>query len=157
MKRLDINQLATFVTIVDAGNITKAAIALHRTQAAVSIQLKKLEEVAGKSLLNRGYNQFTLTREGEVLLSYARKILSLSEEALNLINDDDLEGVVRFGIPDGYARAFIQRPLRQFIDRFPKVKIQIKNDNSHNLYKSLHAGELDLILVTHDPLESGYL
>lgn len=155
MKRLDINQLATFVTIVDAGNITKAAIVLHRTQAAVSIQLKKLEEVAGKSLLNRGYNQFTLTREGEVLLSYAHKILSLSEEALNLINDDDLEGVVRFGIPDGYARAFIQRPLRQFIDRFPKVKIQIKNDNSHNLYKSLHAGELDLILVTHDPLESG--
>ena len=155
MKRLEFNQLATFVAIVDAGSITKAAASLHRTQAAISIQLKKLEESTGKQLLNRSYNQFTLTREGEILLSYARKILNLSEEAFNAINDEEVSGVVRFGIPDGYARAFIQNSLRQFISRFPKIRIQIKNDNSHNLYKSLHDGELDLILATRDVQEPG--
>ncbi len=61
MKRFDINQLATFVAIVDTGNITKAAVSLSRTQAAVSIQLKKLEESVDKILFNRAYNQFTLT------------------------------------------------------------------------------------------------
>lgn len=155
MKRLEFNQLATFVAIVDAGSITKAAATLHRTQAAISIQLKKLEENVGKQLLNRSYNQFTLTHEGEILLSYARKILNLSEEAFNAVNDEEVSGVVRFGIPDGYARAFIQNSLRQFISRFPKIRIQIKNDNSHNLYKSLHKGDLDLILATRDPQESG--
>lgn len=155
MKRLDFNQLATFVAIVDAGSITKAAASLHRTQAAISIQLKKLEEGTGKQLLNRSYNHFTLTREGEILLSYARKILNLSEEAFNAISDEEVSGVVRFGIPDGYARVFIQNSLRQFISRFPNIRIQIKNDNSHNLYKNLHEGELDLILATRDPKEAG--
>lgn len=155
MKRLEFNQLATFVAIVDAGSITKAAASLHRTQAAISIQLKKLEETVGKQLLNRSYNQFTLTHEGEILLSYARKILNLSEEAFNAVNDEDVSGVVRFGIPDGYARVFIQNSLRQFINRFPKIRIQIKNDNSHNLYKSLHKGDLDLILATRDAKEPG--
>lgn len=155
MKRLDFGQLATFVAIVDAGSITKAAASLHRTQAAVSIQLKKLEEGTGKQLLNRSYNQFTLTHEGEILLSYARKILNLSEEAFNAISDEEVSGVVRFGIPDGYARAYILNSLKQFISRFPKIRIQIKNDNSHNLYQSLREGELDLILATRDPQESG--
>ncbi len=155
MKRLDFNQLATFVAIVDAGSVTKAAASLHRTQAAISIQLKKLEEGVGKQLLNRSYNNFTLTQEGEILLSYARKILNLSEEAFNAISDEEVSGSVRFGIPDGYARVYIQNSLRKFIRRFPKIRIQIKNDNSHNLYKSLHEGELDLILATRDPKESG--
>ncbi|RTE66272.1 LysR family transcriptional regulator [Amphritea opalescens] len=155
MKRLDFNQLATFVAIVDARSITKAAASLHRTQAAISIQLKKLEEGMGKQLLNRSYNQFTLTREGEILLSYARRILKLSEEAFNAVSDEEITGVVRFGIPDGYARAFIQNVLRQFIHRFPKIRIQIKNDDSHNLYNSLHLGDLDLILVTRHLDESG--
>ena len=155
MKRLDFNQLTTFVAIVDSGSITRAAASLYRTQAAISIQLKKLEEGLGKQLLNRSYNNFTLTREGEILLSYARKILNLSEEAFHAISDEEVSGVVRFGIPDGYARAYIQNSLRKFVRRFPKIRIQIKNDNSHNLYKSLHEGELDLILVTKDPRESG--
>lgn len=81
MNRLNFNHLVTFVAIVDAGSISRAAISLHRTQAAVSIQLKKLEETANKTLLHRTYNRITLTHEGETLLSYARRILELAEEA----------------------------------------------------------------------------
>ncbi|WP_027857347.1 LysR family transcriptional regulator [Marinobacterium jannaschii] len=155
MKRLDFSQLATFVAIVDAGSITKAAASLHRTQAAISIQLKKLEETTGKQLLNRSYNKISLTREGEVLLSYARKILSLAEEAYHAISDDEIQGVVRFGVPDGYARAFMQDVIRTFIQRFPKIRLQIKNDPSPKLFQSLHEGDLDLILVTRSSREAG--
>jgi DNA-binding transcriptional LysR family regulator len=153
MRRLDFNQLATFVTIVEVGSITKAALLLHRTQAAISIQLKKLEEGTGKKLLNRHYNNFTMTNEGEILLAYARKILLLSEEACQAMNADEVSGVVRFGIPDCYARAYIQESLRQFTQRFPKIRIHIKNDSSHKLFDRFQNGELDLILVTRDPAE----
>ena len=155
MKRLDFNQLATFVAIVDAGNISKAAMSLHRTQAAISIQLKKLEETAGKQLLNRSYNKISLTPEGEVLLSYARRILALAEEACYAISGKEIEGEVRFGVPDGYARAFIQEVIREFIHRFPRIRLQIKNAPSPNLFRSLHEGDLDLLLVTRSPHEPG--
>lgn len=155
MKRLDFNQLVTFVSIVDAGSISKAALSLHRTQAAISIQLKKLEEATGKVLLNRSYNKISLTREGEILLSYARRILALAEEAYHAISDDEIEGVVRFGVPDGYARTFMQDVIRKFIQRFPKIRLQIKNDPSPKLFRSLHDGDLDLILVTRSPQEPG--
>jgi DNA-binding transcriptional LysR family regulator len=155
MKRLDFNQLATFVMIAETGSISKAASNLCRTQAAVSIQLKKLEESVGKILLQRTYNQTIPTREGEALLIYARRILGLAEEAYATIKGDGLDGVVRFGVPDGYARAFLQRVISRFTHRFPKVRLQIRNATSPQLFKSLHEGELDLILVTRSARESG--
>ncbi|WP_298717662.1 LysR substrate-binding domain-containing protein [uncultured Oceanisphaera sp.] len=155
MKRLDFNLLVTFVSIVDTGSISKAAVALHRTQAAISIQLKKLEESTGKQLLNRTYNKISLTREGEVLLAYARRILALADEAYHAISEDEIEGVVRFGVPDGYARTFIQDVLKRFIQRFPKIRLHIKNAPSPNLFHSLHEGDLDLILVTRSQKEPG--
>nr|WP_067290195.1 LysR substrate-binding domain-containing protein [Marinobacterium profundum] len=155
MKRFDFNQLVTFVSIVEAGSISKAAVSLHRTQAAISIQLKKLEESVGKVLLLRNYNSISLTHEGETLLAYARKILALADEAYHAVNDEDIAGVVRFGVPDGYARSFIQDVLKRFIQRFPKIRLQIKNAPSPLLFRSLHAGDLDLILVTRSPQEPG--
>ncbi|UTW13070.1 LysR substrate-binding domain-containing protein [Marinobacterium rhizophilum] len=155
MKRFDFNQLVTFVSIVEAGSISKAAVSLHRTQAAISIQLKKLEESVGKPLLLRNYNSISLTHEGETLLAYARKILALADEAYHAVNDDDIAGVVRFGVPDGYARSFIQDVLKRFIQRFPKIRLQIKNAPSPLLFRSLHQGDLDLILVTRSPQEPG--
>ncbi|MCD5987211.1 LysR family transcriptional regulator [Pseudomonas sp. CDFA 553] len=155
MKRFDFSQLVTFASIVEAGSISKAALSLHRTQAAISIQLKKLEETVGKSLINRAYNKISLTREGEILLPYARRILALADEAYHAISEDEIEGVVRFGVPDGYARTFMQDVIRRFIQRFPRVRLQIKNEFSPRLFQSLHDGDLDLILVTRSPREPG--
>lgn len=154
-KRLDIAQLATLVAIVDAGSITKASASLNRTQAAVSIQLKKLESITGKQLLNRSYKEVSLTAEGEILTSYARRILRLSEEALEALDDDQVEGVVRFGVPDGYARAFVQSVIVSFSRRFPKIRLEIKNAPSPRLFEHFHQGDLDLILVTRSPKQSG--
>lgn len=155
MKRLDFNQLATFVSIVDAGSLSRAAASLHKTQAAVSIQLKKLEESVGKQLLQRAHGQFQITREGEVLLAYAKKLLSLADEAYAAVNDEAICGVVRFGIPDGYARAFMQRILKDFTGRFPNIRLQIKNDTSANLLAGLHDGQLDLVVATRSDADAG--
>lgn len=155
MRRLDFNQLATFVSIVEAGSLSRAAASLHKTQAAVSIQLKKLEESVGKQLLQRAHGQFHITREGEVLLAYAKKLLSLADEAYAAVADEAVSGVVRFGIPDGYARAFMQAVLKDFIARFPNIRLQIKNDTSANLLAALHEGELDLVVVTRSDTDAG--
>lgn len=121
----------------------------------MSIQLKKLESVTGKQLLNRSYQKISLTYEGEVLTSYARRILRLSEEAFQAMDDDQVEGVVRFGVPDGYARASLQTVTIAFTRRFPKIRLEIKNGPSQRLLEHLHQGELDLILVTRPPKHSG--
>lgn len=164
MRHLDLNLLYTFKTIVDCNSLSLAAQRLHKTQAAISIQLKKLEEAVGKRLIDRGYHSARLTTDGELLLQYTRKLLALSDEALNTITTEAVYGTVRFGIPDDYAGAFLLPALQQFTHKYPDVRLKIRNDISQNLFSGLENGELDIALVTqrntdtcgevlrHDPL-----
>lgn len=148
MRYLDLNQLLTFKTIAEAKSLTIASQRLHKTQSAISIQLKKLEEQTGCTLIERGYHSAELTPEGEALLQYARKLLALSDDALNTLNPQDVTGIVRFGIPDDYASVFLLPSIQSFAKRFPGVKLQIRNDISQNLFTALQNDELDLALVT---------
>jgi len=148
LRYLDLNQLLTFKTIADCNSLTLAAQRLHKTQAAISIQLKKLEEKTGKKLIERGYHSAQLTPDGELLLQYTRKILILSDEALNTLNPEDITGTVRFGIPDDYASIFLLNTVKRFAKRFPNVQLLIRNDISQNLFSALEDGALDLALVT---------
>jgi DNA-binding transcriptional LysR family regulator len=148
LRHLDLNQLLTFKTIADCKSLTLAAQRLHKTQAAISIQLKKLEELTGKKLIDRGYHSAELTPDGELLLQYARKLLMLSDEALDALNPEDISGTVRFGIPDDYASAFLLEAMQRFVKRFPKVNLLIRNDISQNLFAALKDDKLDLALVT---------
>jgi len=148
LRQLDLTQLRTFTTIVDCNSLSLAAQRLYKTQSAVSIQLKKLEEQVGSTLIKRGYNCVELTAEGEVLLQYAQKLLLLSDNALNALNPADSNDTVRLGIPDDYAGAYLLPTMRTFAQRFPQVKLQICSDISQNLFAKLDQGELDLALVT---------
>lgn len=149
MRHLDLALLHTFKTIAECASLAQASQRLHRTQAAVSIQLKKLEELVGKRLVERGNQQHAeLTSHGEQLLHYARKMLALSDEAMSLFVEEELSGTVRFGIPDDYASAFLPPVLQQFSTLYPKVRIRIRNDISLNLFSALEQGELDLALLT---------
>ncbi len=121
---------------------------LLKTPAAVSIQLKKLEEQIGGRLIERGHQAMVLTRQGEQLLQYARKMLALSDEAIEFFAKGEVCGAVRFGIPDDYASAFLPPVIQQFTRRYPKVSLKIRNDISQNLFTALEDGELDLALVT---------
>lgn len=149
MPHLDLNLLTTFKTIAECNSLSLAAQRLHRTQAAISIQLKKLEEQIGKKLVERGHQRARLTADGEVLLQYARKLLALSNEALdNLSTGQALDGTVRFGIPDDHASAFLLPVVQRFARLYPNVKLKITNDLGINILRALEDNELDLALVS---------
>ncbi|MGB5957111.1 LysR family transcriptional regulator [Pseudomonas sp.] len=148
MRHLDLALLHSFKTIAECKSITLASQRLLKTPAAVSIQLKKLEEQIGGRLIERGHQAMVLTRQGEQLLQYARKMLALSDEAIEFFAKGEVCGAVRFGIPDDYASAFLPPVIQQFTRRYPKVSLKIRNDISQNLFTALEDGELDLALVT---------
>ncbi|MGK8285883.1 LysR substrate-binding domain-containing protein [Pseudomonas putida] len=148
MRHLDLSLLHSFKTIAECGSLAQASVRLHKTQAAVSIQLKKLEDLVGKRLIDRGNQQARLTSHGEQLLQYARKMLALSDEAMALFIEQQVSGTVRFGIPDDYASAFLSPVLQQFTALYPKARVKIRNDISQHLFTALEQGELDLALLT---------
>src|SRR5258705_11207574 len=100
---LDLDLLRSFVSVVDSGGFTRAGERVHRTQSTVSQQIKRLEEDVGQPLLIRNGKDVTPTEAGERLLSYARRLLSLAEEARDVVARPGHEGVVRLGIPEGFA------------------------------------------------------
>jgi len=148
VRHLDLTLLHTFKTIAECRSLALAAQRLHKTQAAISIQLKKLEDMLGKRLIDRGHQLAELTPHGELLLQYARRMLALSNEAVDLFVKEEVSGTVRFGIPDDYASAFLLPVLRSFTQLFPRVRLKIRNDISQNLFTALEEGELDIALVT---------
>src|SRR5918994_1954153 len=106
---LDLELLRSFVSVVDSGGFTRAGERVHRTQSTVSQQIKRLEDDIGQPLLNRTAKDVTPTEAGERLLSYARRLLALAEEARDVVGGPSNEGAVRLGIPEGFSR----HPLAQ--------------------------------------------
>src|SRR5258705_8838354 len=100
---LDLELLRSFVSVVDSGGFTRAGERVHRTQSTVSQQIKRLEDDLGQPLLNRTAKDVTPTEAGERLLSYARRLLSLAEEARDVLAGASKEGGVRLGIPQEFA------------------------------------------------------
>ncbi|MEC7300486.1 MAG: LysR family transcriptional regulator, partial [Pseudomonadota bacterium] len=99
MRNLDMTALRSFVAVADHGGVTRAAGVLNFTQSAVSMQLKRLEEMLGLSLLDRTTRKIALTAEGEQLLGYARRIIDLNDEAMSRLTSDVFEGEIVIGVP----------------------------------------------------------
>lgn len=146
---LDVELLRTFLTIADTGSFTRAAEAVHRTQSAVSMQMKKLEEQIGRPLLERGARTIRLTPDGLKLLDYAQRIVSLSEQASAVFSEPELQGVVTLGVPDDYADRLLPRVLSAFARSHPNVELVVNCHGSIALAEYIKKGELDLAIVTH--------
>ncbi|MEO1066635.1 MAG: LysR substrate-binding domain-containing protein [Pseudomonadota bacterium] len=147
---LDLDQLKTFVAIAEAGSFTKAADVVFKTQSAVSMQMRKLEERIGKTLFVRDGRQSRLSDDGERLLVYARRLVRLSSETLAAFDENRLEGVVRFGMPDDFADRFLPEVLARFAHSNPRVEVEFDCVATPTLVESLKQGRLDLALITHD-------
>lgn len=157
MQDLQIAWLRSFVAVVDAGSLSGAAPEVHRSQAAVSMQLKKLETAVGARLLVRGVGPVQTTPEGQTLLGYARRLLDLHADAQNAIGGDALTGVVRLGVPDDYAHRYLTPVLKRFAPRHGGVEIQLDCDQSTALIPRVTRGDLDLALVSRDHPRRGTL
>lgn len=145
---LDLDQLQTFVAIADSGSFTRAADAVFKTQSAVSMQMKRLEDKVGKPLFQRDGRSNKLTENGEQLLIYARKLLRLNRETLAAFDDQSLEGHIRIGTPDDYAERFLPEIMARFSRSNPRVELSVVCEPSVNLDEMIKRGELDLALVT---------
>ncbi|WP_315918913.1 LysR substrate-binding domain-containing protein [Mesorhizobium sp. SP-1A] len=147
---LDLDQLQTFVSIADTGSFTRAADEVHRTQSAVSMQMRRLEERIGKALFEKDGRMNKLTEEGERLLSYARRLLFLNRETLAAFDDSRLEGTIRIGTPDDYADRFLPEIMARFARSNPRVELTVVCEPTPGLVEHIKRGNLDIALVTHN-------
>ena len=143
---MDIDLLRSFVSVVDAGGFTRAGERVHRTQSTVSQQIKRLEEQVGRPLLQRNGKQATLTEEGERLLSYARKILALAQEARDVVARPVGDGIVRLGIPEDFAAYRLAELLSDFVRARPTLRLDVSSGRSVGQKRALELGELDIAL-----------
>lgn len=147
-RNLDLAALRSFVTVVDAGGVTKAASQLHLTQSAVSMQLKRLEESMGVALMDRSARKIGLTGQGELLLGYARRLLELNDEAWGRLTADKYEGEIAFGVPHDIVYPHIPEVLKRFSAAYPKVKVRLVSSYTVSLKEAYKNGKLDIILTT---------
>jgi len=152
---LDLDLLRSFVSVVEAGGFTRAGERVHRTQSTVSQQIKRLEEDVGQPLLIRNGKDVTPTEAGERLLSYARRLLSLAEEARDVMTRPGNEGAVRLGIPEDFAAYRLTKLLASCSRTRPGLRLHVRADQSLTLKRDLERGELDLALFKRDAGEKG--
>lgn len=145
---LDIDLLKTFIAIAEGGSFTRAAEEVGRTQSAVSMQMKRLEELIGRPIFSRDGRQNRLTFDGERLLDYARRIVRLNDEAVTAFTRPELTGTVRLGTPDDYADRFLPEILARFARTHPLVQVDVECRNSEPLVAMVGKGEVDLALVS---------
>jgi DNA-binding transcriptional LysR family regulator len=143
----DLELLRSFVSVVDAGGFTRAGERVHRTQSTVSQQIKRLEEDVGQPLLNRSGKDVTPTEAGERLLSYARRLLALAEEARDVMAQPEHQGAVRLGIPEDFAAYRLTKLLAAFSRSHPGLRLDVRADQSLYLKRDLDRGEIDLALL----------
>ncbi|MEC9369629.1 MAG: LysR family transcriptional regulator, partial [Pseudomonadota bacterium] len=151
---LDTDHLRTLVAIAESGSFTRAADEVNKTQAAVSMQMRRLEESVGRRLFNKAGRTNRLTPEGEHLLEYARRIISLNNEALSILTEPELSGFVRIGTPDDYAERFLPQIFARFARTHPLVEVEISCQGSTSLFQEIQQGNLDLAIVTHMDADS---
>ena len=154
IRNLDIATLRSFVTVAELGGVPRAAERLNLTQSAVSMQLKRLETALDQQLVERAGRGVCLTREGEQLLGYGRRILTLNDEAWQRMTHHAFEGRVRFGVPEDLVLPFVSLVMWDFAADFPRVRISLTSSITRKLIEQFDEGRLDVILTT-EPVDTG--
>jgi len=148
---LDLTLLRSFVAVVDSGSVLHAAARVGRSQSAVSMQIRRLEDEVGRPLFRRDGRTLVPNPAGEELLLHARRLLRLSDEALASLRRPEDAGVVRLGVPEDFAAYLLAPLLSRFAGDHPLVEIELTFEPSQFLHQHLGAGRLDLALVTRAP------
>lgn len=144
---LESELLRAFLIIADTGNVTRSAAMLGRTQSAISMQVKRLEEAVGAPLFERGPRGVTLSAEGRRLVPYAQRIVGLIDETASAMRSKPLDGPVRVGIPEEYTQTVLPRALAAFAECHPATEVTVLCGHSAQQAKALENDELDLAVV----------
>ncbi|MFV5584239.1 LysR substrate-binding domain-containing protein [Acinetobacter oleivorans] len=144
---LDLDALRAFVKGIELGSYQLAAQQLCRSPAAISAQLKKLEQQTGCQLLRKNGRLLELTPNGELLFSHAKSVLAMNDRVLLQLHQTQATGVIRFGLQEDFAEGTLQQLIAQFMLQYPKVQFQIQVDRNLNLLEKVQKQELDLALI----------
>ncbi|MEM9048448.1 MAG: LysR family transcriptional regulator [Pseudomonadota bacterium] len=155
IRNLDLTALRSFVAVAETGGVTRAAERLHLTQSAVSMQIKRLEELLGVQLLDRVGRGVSLTAAGEQLASGGRRILSINDDTVARLTDDSMKGEIVLGVPHDIVYPHVPRVLQRFHIAYPQVRVQLVSSYTRNLKRRFASGEPDIILTTEDGLDPG--
>lgn len=138
--------LSCFLAVVDTGSFTKAALRVGRTQSAITQQISNLERRLGRKLFYRN-KVLSLTPEGEIFVSYASKIFSLYCEVIDRFKEPELEGEIRFALPEDFASMFLSEVLVDFSRIHPRILLNVECDLTLNLFDRFKKGLYDIVLV----------
>ena len=162
MMNLQIDFLRTFITVADTKGFTKAGKLVNRSQSAVSMQIKRLEDEIGEPLFERIGKTVKLTNSGSLLLDYARRIVKEHDDAVMALSKPALKGFIRFGSPEHYTAGVLPKLLARFASSYPDVLVEMRCENSDDIKRAVEKGELDIGLCTqmheggqviyHDPV-----
>lgn len=147
IRNFDMDVLRSLAELADRGSLAQASERVGRTQAALSLQMRRLEDQAGQALLRRDSRKLVLTEAGETLLGYARRILALNDEAQHTLRRSPVSGEVRFGASQDFGEAWLPPVLAQFRQSFPSVGMEVRIDGGTRSVAAVDAGELDLALA----------
>lgn len=150
MQNIPMELLRTFVTAIKVGSFTRAAEAVGRTQSAVSVQIRRLEELTKVQLFHRDAHKLVLTSEGVFMAQYAQRILALNDEALANLRQPSVSGRVRLGAPHEYTASLLPEFLGKFAQAHPNVVLEVTSDLSKNLLRRQKDGEFDLVVALHE-------
>ncbi|WP_378948273.1 LysR family transcriptional regulator [Mesorhizobium sp. ANAO-SY3R2] len=145
--RLDSDLLRTFLAVAESGNVTRAAQRVGRTQSAISMQIRRLEDMVGEALFERCPRGVKLTRRGGDLVENARQIIDLLDETAFSMRGPQLGGPVRIGLPEEYGQPVLSRALGAFAKRHSQVEVTVRFGYSVSQLTALAAGELDMAVV----------
>lgn len=144
---LDSDLMRGFLAVAETGNVTQAADRLGRTQSAVSMMIRRLEEALGQSLFDRHPRGVELTARGAQLVPYARRVACLLDEASAALREEPLTGPIRLGIPEEYVQGVLPAALAAFAERHPGVEVSLRCDFSAPQMRALREDRIDLAVV----------
>lgn len=148
MRNLDISVLRSFVVVAQTGGVTRAAGFLNLTQSAVSMQLKRLEELMGLTLLDRSNRRIALTSAGEQVLAYARRMVEINDEMFSRLTEHEHQGEITLGVPHDIVYPVIPQVLQRFNAEYPMVQVKLNSLYTSRLKELFERGTCDVILTT---------
>ena len=151
MKQLSLDTLRTFVTIIDMGGFAKAGDVLGRSQPAISLQIKKLEEQLGKRLFEKVGQRQLANQDGLQLYQQARAMLSINDDIFRQFEQTNLRGRLRLGIPSEFATTLLPGIVGEFSKLYPDVTLEVTSSLSRHLLSDSQRAQFDLILALVDP------
>ena len=151
MKQLSLDALRSFVTVIELGGYARAGELLGRSQPAISLQIKKLEEQLGRTLFVKSGQRHIPSADGNWLYPQAKAMLELNDAVFRALDPQPLSGRLRLGIPNEFASTLLPGLIGEFSQRYPDVALEVTSALSRDLLHATKRDQFDLILALRDP------